>query len=98
MTIGEGQDVVNVAAENDEAAFIRAVFVYTSMFGHVWYSVENSGEGVDGFAGLGVGNNCEENLNREENLSCRRGAYEVDRHSDVYLHNLQRVHNRPVDD
>ena len=33
---------------------------------------------------------------REENLSYRRGAYEVDRHSDVDLHNLRRVHNRPV--
>ncbi len=39
--ISEGQNVVNVAAENDDTAFVRAVFVDAITFGNVRQCVED---------------------------------------------------------
>jgi hypothetical protein len=50
----------DVAAKNDDAAFVRAVFVDTITFGHVRQGVEDGGEGISGFAGLDVGHNFDE--------------------------------------
>ena len=51
---------MDVAAKNDDAAFVRAVFVDTITFGHVRQGVEDGGEGISGFAGLDVGHNFDE--------------------------------------
>ena len=45
----------DVAAENYDTAFVRAVFVDTIAFRDIRQCVENRREGVRGFAGLCVG-------------------------------------------
>ena len=52
--ISEGQNVVNVIAENDDTAFVRAVFVDAITFGNVWQCVKDGRKSVWRFAGLGV--------------------------------------------
>jgi hypothetical protein len=36
LAVGECQDVVNVTAKNDDAAFVRAVFVDAITFWYIW--------------------------------------------------------------
>ena len=35
LAVSEGRDVVYVAAKNDDASFVREVFVETITFGHI---------------------------------------------------------------
>ena len=51
--ISDGQNV-DVAAENDDTAFVRAVFVDAITFGNVWQCVKDGRKSVCGFVGLGV--------------------------------------------
>ena len=46
LTASEGQDVVDVAAKNDDAAFVRAILVDTITFGYVRQGVEDGAEGI----------------------------------------------------
>ena len=46
MAVSEGQDVVDVAAKADDAAFVRAVLVDTITFGYVRQGVEDGGAGI----------------------------------------------------
>ena len=70
--------------------------------GYVRQGVEDGGEGVSGFAGLGVGHNFDKHafvgLSWEGNRSCHRDTYGADRRIDVDPRSLQQAHSRLEDD